>query len=132
MATNGKKSSTNESQNSGESAGTFRIRWANVYLESSMKEAAKLLGKDADKLESMIHTLLSDGYTLSHSFNEKTDSFITTIIGKRVDNANQGWAMTTHAGSWYDSLCRALYKHFVLGEQFTYEEMNDRFGNNQP
>jgi len=109
-------------------AGTW-LKWSNVYLDPQQKEAAKLFVAADGKLDSYLATLLEDGYTLGFSYNEETESSICTIIGKRCGGANEGWGMTTHAGDWYTAMCRALYKHFVLGSDMSFEEMGKAYAN---
>lgn len=104
-----------------------KMKWANIYLNQQQRESAKLLDQKDGSFDSMMATLLGDGYKMSHSFNEETQSTICVIIGARVDGPNHGWAMTTHGGDWYTATLRALYKHFILGAEMTYEEMSQAY-----
>lgn len=103
------------------------LNWSNVYLSSQQKEAAKLFAADSDRVESCLSTLLSDGFNVSFAFNEKTDSFVCTVIGKTCSPRDVGWGMSSHAGTWFDALARALYKLFVLREDMSFAEMGEAF-----
>jgi len=132
MVKRSEESVTSVSSTSKENGGSPRLKWANVYLDANQKEASKLMAANADKVDSLISTLLADGYSVSMSFNEETDSYIVTFLGKRCGGANEGWAMTTHAGTWYEALCRSLYKHFILGAELSYSELGESFGRQMP
>lgn len=115
--------SKQESEGSGQSTQYQKLKWANIYLDAQQKEAAKLfLAKDGE-LDNLFATILCSGYSVGFSFNAQTDSVICTIICKDEDDANFGWAISTHGRDWYGALARAFYKHFVLGAEHTYEEL---------
>ena len=132
MAKQSTESSKSESGASTSKGQSNALRWANIYLDAAQKEAAKLFTQNPDHFSGLIATLLSEGYTLSLAFNEETDSTICTIIGKRCGAPNEGWGMSTHAGSWELAMARALYKHFILGEELSYAEMAAVFENPRP
>lgn len=90
------------------------LAWANIYLDPAQKEAAKLFCQDPDRTQAMWESLLTDGYTVSFAFAERTDSVTCTIIGKSCHERNLNVGMTTHAGNIQSALYRALYKHYVL------------------
>lgn len=132
MASRKDDSSSNEHTLQGGNQSPQRIKWANVYLSSQQKEAARLFAADSDRMSSCLSTLLSDGYNVSFSFNDKTDSFTCTVIGKSCKECDLGWGMTSHAGDWFDALGRALYKLFILREDMSFEEMSAAFENPLP
>lgn len=103
------------------------LRWANVYLSLQQKEAAALFAADPDSVDSFVATLLSDGYNISFAFNEKTDSFVCTVIGKTCKAEDIGWGMSSHAGTWFGALARTLFKLFVLREGMTFQEMGETY-----
>lgn len=117
--------STKESKQgkSGYTGNGTAIQWANVYLDRSQKAAAQLWSQDGDAVSSAMDTALASGYKVSFSFNEKTDSYICTIIGHSSGDDNQGWGMSSHSGSWFGALSTALYKHHVLGAEMSYKDM---------
>lgn len=103
------------------------IQWANVYLNKAQKAASQLWAENGDAVTSAMETCLSSGYKVSFSFNEKTDSFICTIIGHSSNDDNQGWGMSSHSGSWFGALSAGLYKHHVLGSDMSYKEMSEAY-----
>lgn len=96
--------------------GMTRLVWANIYLDPAQKEAARLFSADDDKFFSCWHDLLACGYSLSTGYNDQTNSFICTLIGKNTGGVNDGVGMTTHAGTVLEAIQRALYKHYVVCE----------------
>lgn len=132
MAPRKENSSSSEHTLPGGSSSNHRIKWANVYLNTSQREASRLFGSDSDRVSSCLATLLSDGYNVSFSFNEKTDSFTCTVIGKTCKECDLGWGMTSHAGDWFVALVRSLYKLFILREDMSFEEMSKEFENPLP
>lgn len=112
----------NESKSKSEKAHTTSLVWANIYLDAQQKEAAKLFCADSERVLAMWETLLTDGYSVSFSFSEKTDSDVCTIIGKTCPEGNRGVGMTTHGGDVFSALYRALYKHFVICADCTWLE----------
>lgn len=97
--------------------------WANIYLDEAQKQAAKLFCQDPDKTASMWESLLTDGYTVSFAFSERTDSVTCTIIGKTCTEGNIGVGLTTHGGDVFSALYRALYKHYILCAECTWMEL---------
>lgn len=132
MAQQNKSSGSNAPTQQAESPRQNYIRWANVYLSAVQKEAAGLFAADPDAVGSYVSSLLSDGYNVSFSFNEKTDSFTCTVIGKTCRTEDVGWGMTSHAGSWEMALARTLFKLYVLREDLSFEEMALAFENPLP
>lgn len=117
--------STKESKQgkSGYTGNGTAFQWANVYLDRAQKAAAQLWAENGDAVSSAMDTALASGYKVSFSFNEKTDSYICTIIGHSCGGDNQGWGMSSHSGSWFGALTASLYKHHVLGADMSYQEM---------
>lgn len=97
--------------------------WANIYLDPQQKEAAKLFCQDADRTQALWESLLTDGYTVSFAFSERTDSVTCTIIGKSCAPSNLNVGLTSHAGNIQTALYRALYKHYVLCAECSWLEM---------
>jgi hypothetical protein len=113
-------------------ANEFKIQWANIYLDNQQKEAAELYAADPDRVIDLWGDLLVAGYTISFAFNEQTDSFICTLMGKRSGDANEGWGMTSHAATIKKALNRALYKHFVACAGSSWGEVAERYSQPQP
>jgi len=110
----------------------WSVTWANIYLDQSQKEAAKLFCADPERVVNMAETLLTDGYTISFAFSEKSDSVVCTLTGKTCSEENKGVAMATHAGSMESALFRALYKHYVVCDNRSWLEVAASFSYPQP
>lgn len=106
--------------------------WANIYLDPAQKAAVPLFCVDETKVEDMVSELLVRGYSISYAFNEQTDSFICTFVGKRSGDENEGVGMTSHAGTPYKALCSGLYKHFIVCADCSWLEAAGSFAQPQP
>lgn len=111
---------------------TWKVTWANIYLDSAQKEAAKLFCADPERTVNMAESLLTDGYTISFAFSEKSDSVVCTLTGKNCVEANKGVAMATHGSSIEAALHRALFKHYVLCDGSSWMEVAEGFDYPQP
>lgn len=127
MARSATDTSKQESNGNGTNQPYQKLKWANIYLDAQQKEAAKLFLAKEGELDNLFATILCSGYSVGFSFNEQTDSTICTLICKNEDDPNHGWATTSHARDWYTALARAFYKHFILGDGITYEELAERY-----
>ena len=104
------------------------VLWANIYLDQSQKEQAKLLASDHDHLFSLMSDLIAAEYTVSFAVSPATNSFVCTLICKAEGDPNEGWGMSTHGGDWVAALARSMFKHYILGDGFTYAELAERYG----
>lgn len=111
---------------------SWSVKWANIYLDQAQKEAAKLFCADPERVVNMAETLLTDGYTISFAFSEKSDAVVCTLTGKTCSEENKGVAMATQGGSMESALFRALYKHYVLCADCSWLEMAANFSYPQP
>lgn len=102
--------------------------WANVFLDHGQKEQAKLLAADEDQLFSLMADLIAGEYTISFAVSPATNSFVCTVICKSEDDPNCGWGMSTHGGDWRSALARAMFKHYILGQDLTYADLAERYG----
>lgn len=111
---------------------TWSVKWANIYLDQAQKEAAKLFCADPERVVNMAETLLTDGYSISFAFSEKSDAVVCTITGKSCDGGNKGVAMATHGGSMESALFRALFKHYVVCADCSWLEVAESYSYPQP
>lgn len=58
--------------------------------------------------------LLEAGYRLGFSYNGQNDAFICSVTCKDEASPNANKTFTAFAGSWYEALMVALYKHYVI------------------
>jgi len=70
-----------------------------------------------EELYEIAATILEEGYRLGFSYNAANDSFICSVTCKAEESVNNGKTFTAFAGSWYEALQTALYKHYVVAEQ---------------
>lgn len=60
--------------------------------------------------------LLENGYRLGFSYNPQNDAFICSVTCKSEGNPNMGKTFTAFAGTWFEAVQVALYKHYVVSE----------------
>lgn len=58
--------------------------------------------------------LLESGYRLGFSYNAQNDAFICSVTCKDETSPNANKTFTAFAGTWFDALMVALYKHRVV------------------
>jgi len=66
----------------------------------------------------MMSGMLSSGYRIGFSYDERTEAVICSLTCRDEDSPNSGKTMTSFAGDWYEALRVSLYKHcfFLQGE----------------
>lgn len=110
----------------------WSLTWANIYLDSSQKEAAKLYASNPDAFWSALSSMLCEGYGVSVGFNPQSESFIATAIGKACEGPNMGCGMTTHAGTPEVALQRMIYKHYIMCERESWLDVAATFVRPEP
>lgn len=129
--TNGKRE-PQQSESSRPKAFQTGLTFVNIYLSKEQKIAADLWSTKEGIVDSTVSTLLEDGYTVSIAFNEQTHSFIATVIGKRCGEPNEGFAHSSHGGTWYEALVRALFKQAVLIKGSSIQEAGEQYATPLP
>lgn len=71
----------------------------------------------ADAVADGVSSLCTRGYRVGLSFNEANDAFIASVTCKAVDDPNSGCTFTAFAGTWFEALALACYKHYVLARE---------------
>jgi len=61
--------------------------------------------------------MLENGYRLGFSFNPQNDAFICSVTCKAEESVNVGCTFTAFAGSWFEALQTALFKHYVVAQE---------------
>lgn len=65
----------------------------------------------------LLSELVLDGYKLSLSYANKSETYVATIICRVDDHANSGLSVSSHHTKPYEAIMVALYKHFeVIGD----------------
>jgi len=72
--------------------------------------------KGADAVFGAASGLLEDGYRLGFSYSGQNDAFTCSVTCKDEASPNFGKTFTAFAGSWYEALQTALYKHYVVAQ----------------
>lgn len=70
-----------------------------------------------DEVVELATGLLEDGYRLGFSYNPQNDAFICSVTCKAEESVNNGCTFTAFAGSWFEALEVALFKHFVVAQE---------------
>lgn len=77
----------------------------------------------AEVVEAALSELLYAGYRVSFSYSPQTDAVTASVTCKNESDPNSGLTYTSFADTWYQALCVALYKHFVIsGKVWTKSE----------
>lgn len=58
--------------------------------------------------------LLEHGYRMSFSYNQGNDAFICSVTCKAEGDVNNGCTFNAFAGTWYEAMLLALYKHYDI------------------
>lgn len=89
-----------------EQAGDEQQKWEFVPCELSEAEIADALGQfsDGGVLWDLAVSTMQEGYKLSITYEEKSDSFCASLTGKNCPKPNQGKTLT----GWYDDPSSAL------------------------
>lgn len=74
------------------------------------------MAQGADDVVDEMAGMLEKGYRFSFTYNVQNDATICSLTCKDEESVNSGCTMTAFAGSWYDALQLALYKHRVIAE----------------
>lgn len=71
----------------------------------------------ADNVFEGATTLLENGYRLGFSYNPQNDAFICSVTCKDETSPNSGKTFTAFAGTWFEALQTALFKHYQIAAE---------------
>lgn len=100
-----------------------QVEFVPVRLNAEQKIAfVDFESKEGIDIGEMLTELILNGYKVSISYADKSQSFVASVTC-RVDEApNKGLCVTSHHETPYRALMVALYKHFVVLDKTPWKE----------
>lgn len=98
-------------------APTQKGSWTNfTNIPVAAEQAADIFKvyNTAEVTEAALSELLYAGYRVSFSYSNQTDAVTASVTCKAAGDPNEGMTFTSFADTWYQALCVALYKHYVI------------------
>lgn len=85
-----------------------------IKLSDDELEAGLLLWSDADELWDLVVQVMVEGYKVSLTRDEESDSFCASLTGKDCTPDNRSKTITAWFDTASDALRLVLYKHYVV------------------
>lgn len=93
---------------------TWNTTFVDIPLTGQTEEEIYGHFKSTEGVYEAATELLESGYRLGFSYNPQNDAFICSVTCKDESSENANQTFTAFAGSWFDALLVALYKHRVV------------------
>jgi len=97
--------------------GNWSTTFVDIPLTGHAWEEIDEWGGTPDSIFDHATALMEDGYRLGFSYNNQNGAFICSVTCKDDESVNKGKTFTAFAGSWFEALQAALYKHYVVAGQ---------------
>jgi len=68
---------------------------------------------NSDSVYTALEALIETGYKVTFSYRFDSQSVICSLTCRNEESVNHGKTLTSFAGSWYEALRVAVYKHFI-------------------
>lgn len=101
--------------------GAVKATWNTTFVDIPLtgytwEQISEQWGVPEEVVE-LATSLLEDGYRLGFSYNPQNDAFICSVTCKAEESVNNGCTFTAFAGSWFEALVAALFKHYVVAQE---------------
>ena len=119
-----RKSPKNDAQSKVNSTGKYFLdgdaRWGgfiNVKLDDEQKERF-VLWRDSSPSEGFVlfNSIVDEGMRCTLTYDGTNESYTCSFTGKLVSNSNERYCVTSRAGTMYDVMALAAWKHSILLE----------------
>lgn len=87
---------------------------------------------DSDTVANAVSSLCQSGYRVGVSYNTGNDAFIVSVTCRNDDSPNSGKTFTAFAGTWWEALQVAVFKHYFVAREIwpapTERKLTSSFG----
>lgn len=92
--------------------------WNTTFVDIPLHDVSEddIFGqfKSTEAVYEVVAELLESGYRLGFTYNPQNDAFICSVTCKDENSPNANQTFTAFAGTWFESLLVALYKHHAV------------------